>query len=155
MLAEFYVRLTRRRDGEWVPQGTLYVPGIAPETLRSLPLRRILLAVGADESLRRDLEARLNDDVPEVGTNEFHAAFAGFVHPEPPLTLERPRGRKLADDFYEKVADAYRAATARGLRPRTAIAETAGVTTDVAGRWVREARKRGLLPPTSPGRVKA
>ena len=37
------------------------------------------------------------------------------------------------------------------------IAEDAGVTPEVAGRWIYEARKpeRGFLPPTSPGRVSA
>jgi len=155
VLTEFFVRLRRRADGEWVPHGAIYVPGLRPDAMRSLPLSRVLLAVGADASLRRDLEARMDHDVAELGTNEFHEQFTGFVHPEPPLRLERPRGRALPDDFYGEVADAYRAATARGLRPRTAIAQAANVSTDVAGRWVREARKRELLPPTSPGRVRA
>jgi hypothetical protein len=39
------------------------------------------------------------------------------------------------------------------LNPRSAIAEAAKVSTDVAGRWVREARKRGFLPATDPGKV--
>lgn len=149
------MRLTRRPDGEWAPQGSLYVPGLTSERLRTLPLVRILLAVAADEALQNELVARLDDDVPEAGaTNEFHKVFTNWSHAEP-LTLERPGGRKLSDDFYARVADVYRAATVRGLRPRTAIAEAAGVSSEVAGRWVREARKRDLLPETTPGRVRA
>jgi Family of unknown function (DUF6214) len=154
VLTQGYVRLTRR-DGEWLTQGTLYLPGLSAETLRTFLLRRIQLAVAASPALQRDLEARMNDDVPDIGTNEFHAAFAGFAHPEPALTLKRPAGRRIPDGFYRQVAETYRGATARGLRPRLAIAEAAGTSTDVAGRWIYEARKRGHLPPTTPGKVNA
>jgi hypothetical protein len=87
---------------------------------------------------------------------DFLKAFTGYGHwPEPAIVLDRPAGRRLDDDWYAKVAEAYRLAAARGLKPRTAIAEAASVSTDVAGRWVYEARKRGLLPKTQPGRVTA
>jgi hypothetical protein len=65
------------------------------------------------------------------------------------------KGRRLDDDWYAKVGATYIAAKDRGLKPRMAIAELAGVSTDVAGRWIYEARKRGHLPPTRPGRVSA
>jgi len=67
--------------------------------------------------------------------------------------LKRPAGRNLPDEFYATVAERYRDAAGRGLSPRAAIAEAAGVSADVAGRWVRQARKRGYLPPTEPGKV--
>ena len=53
--------------------------------------------------------------------------------------LERPPGRRLNDDFYAQVADVYRRVAGRQKNPRTVIAEAAGVSTDVAGRWVYEA----------------
>jgi hypothetical protein len=66
--------------------------------------------------------------------------------------LKDRSGRLPVGEFYAAVADRYRDAAARGLSPRTAIATAADVSTDVAGRWVREARKRGLLPATDPGK---
>lgn len=151
----YFVRLSPHDDGRWGPDGALFVPGVTPETLRAIPLQRILLAVDASESLRGDLASRLDEEVPEVGTVEFVKAFTGFVHEEPPLTLERPKGRSLPDEFFVQVAETYRSAVARGLPPRTAVAEAAGVSLDVAGRWVREARRRQHLPPTQQGKVRA
>lgn len=144
-------------DGIWAPEGTLYVPSLTPEKLRTIPLRRILAAVAASEALRNDLGARLDEPTPEPGPAGFLEPFSGLVHPEPPPlgVLKRPPGRRLTDDFYAAVAEKYRTATTRGLNPRAAIAEAAGTSTDVAGRWVREARKRRYLPPTTPGKVKA
>jgi hypothetical protein len=151
----FYVRFRPDRSDGWSPHGTLYVPGLSPETLRAVPLKRIALAVEASKSLRDALARRCREHVPEVGTPEFYDVFTGWVHDEPPLTLERPKGRALPDEFFAKVAETYRAATIRGRPPRTAVAEAAGVSTDVAGRWVREARKRKYLPGTEQGKVTA
>lgn len=150
---EVYLRLRRTDDGTWAPEGTLYARPLSPEQLRAIPLRRILLSVNASDAARNDLGKRLEDSAPEPGTPEFDEVFAtGWAHPEP-FQLQRPRGRRLPDEFYAEVADLYRKATASTLNPRTAVAEAAGVSTEVAGRWVREARKRGQLPPTEPGKV--
>jgi hypothetical protein len=147
------VRLRPDPEGNWQPDGTLLVQPMTQETLRKLPLRRILLAVAASPGLREGLMARLDQEVPELGSDEFkQTVLSGYVHPEL-QPLKRPKGRNLSDEFYATVAERYRDAAARGLSPRTAISEAASVSTDVAGRWVREARKRGLLPPTTPGKV--
>ena len=87
-------------------------------------------------------------------TTEFLKAFDGFVVPEA-LKIVRPAGRNLSDEFYARVAEAYLAALENGLGPRRTIAESAGVSNEVAGRWVRQARKRGYLPETEPGKVSA
>lgn len=153
---DVHLRLRRTDEGTWVPQGTLYAPPLSPEKLRTIPLRRILVAVAASDAARNDLEKRLTESTPEPGTKGFYESFTGWVHPEPPLPkLERPSGRRLSDDFYAGVATLYRAAAARGLNPRITVAEVAGASTEVAGRWVREARKRGQLPPTTPGKANA
>jgi hypothetical protein len=152
----FYVRLRRSEDGGWHLGGTVY--GVfTPDALPKIPLRRVLLAVAASESLREKLEARLGQPVPEPDeTREWMSAFDGFIVPEPPpVEITRPEGRNLPDAFYERVGDAYRLALERGEPPRTTIAEAAGVSNEVAGRWVRQARKRGYLSETEPGKVSA
>jgi hypothetical protein len=146
------LRLKQDAEGVWQPEGTFYLLPVTPERIRSIPLRRILIAVAASEALRSGLAARQDEDVPEPGSDDFHRALGGFIHPELPR-LERPATRNLPDEFYAAVADRYRDAAARGLNPRRAIADAADVSTDVAGRWVREARKRDLLPPTKTGKV--
>ena len=155
-----WVRLSQADEGRWELRGDLYVPGLTPENLRAIPLRRILLAVGASEGLRADLAARLSEPVENPGTKEFLESFEGWMHDEPsseppPLELKRPAGRNLDDAFYGRVAATYRSAVQQGLRPRPAISRAAGVSGDVAGRWIREARRREYLPPTKPGRVTA
>jgi hypothetical protein len=145
------VRL-ERVGGEWLPDGALYVLPLEPEVLRVLPLRRIVAAVAASEPLQQALAARIDEEVPVVGSVKFRQKLSGYSHPELPR-LTRPAGRNLSDDFYAAVADRYREAVGRGLNPRSAIAAAADVSNDVAGRWVREARKRGLLAATEPGKV--
>jgi hypothetical protein len=69
------------------------------------------------------------------------------------LLIERPPGRRLDDSFYQRIGVVYRQAVGRGMKPRQAIAEAASVSPDVAGRWIYQARKRGLIPKTSAGKV--
>jgi hypothetical protein len=150
------VRLRPDNKGRWELEGTLFLTGLSAESIRTVPLRRILLAVEASESLREKLAARLEERAPDPGTIEFMQSGSGFLIPEPPpVKIERPKGRNLSDDFYATVGDAYRVAVERGEAPRTTIAESAGVSNEVAGRWVRQARKRGYLPVTEPGKVSA
>jgi hypothetical protein len=70
------------------------------------------------------------------------------------LRLARPKGNKL-DDFYKQVAIAYRGAIAEGMNPRQALAQDTGSKPDSVARWVREARRRGYLRPTQPGKATA
>jgi hypothetical protein len=143
------VRFTR--EGDVWKQTEIRLIDARPEDLRAFPLRRIELAVNASDALSAALAARLDEDPEELGPR----AFEGFVIviPEPPITLKRPKAHRLTDEWYAEVAKVYRLAAARQLNPRTTIAEAAGVSTDVAGRWVYEARKRGHLPPAQPGKV--
>jgi hypothetical protein len=150
------LRPVKGTETEWEPTGELYIADLKPETLRELPLRRILLAVAASDALRKRLTAQLKQHVPPVGSEAFDKLFeSGFVIDEPEIELRRPSGRYLPEEFYGEVARVYRVAVERGMKPRKTIAEAAGVSTEVAGRWVREARKRELLPATEPGKVRA
>jgi hypothetical protein len=54
--------------------------------------------------------------------------------------------------FYRRVAMAYRQ-YAQVRPPAPAIAEEAGVPVTTVHRWVREARRRGYLPPGRQGKV--
>jgi hypothetical protein len=69
---------------------------------------------------------------------------------DPDLTVpheSRGTGGKLPDDFYRQVADAWSAAAASGPRPAVRLADANKVPVTTAHRWVKEARRRGFLPP--------
>ncbi len=56
-----------------------------------------------------------------------------------------------ADEFYARVADGYRAQAVTTGKPTAWLAFAANVPYTTAARWVREARKRGLLEPVGKG----
>lgn len=56
------------------------------------------------------------------------------------------------DDFYARVADFYLRAMASSGEPTKMLATVADVPKTTAARWVREARARGHLDPTTRGR---
>jgi hypothetical protein len=142
----------------FAPDGTrwraieLWLGDPTPGLLRALPLNRIEHAVNANGQIAFGLAAGHENPSPADLPAHFKDKRRRIVQP---LKLERPAGRKLGDAFYERVGLVYRQAVARGLKPRRAIAEAAGVTDDVAGRWIHQARRRNFLPETKPGTVNA
>jgi len=131
----------------------VFIPATSVDTPPSQ--RRVELAVNANPAVSEALTKRLEEPIGPAGTVEFFVAFNGRPIPAEPIKLKRPSGKRLDDSWYEAVAKAYETALARGENPRAAIAKAAGVSPDVAGRWIYEARKpeRGFLPPTEPGKV--
>ena len=67
--------------------------------------------------------------------------------------IEPPAGHRMTDDFLRTVARAYALAALKGLAPAPAIAELAGVSPRAVHKWVYTARKRGIMPPGTRGRV--
>jgi hypothetical protein len=142
----------------FAPHGTrwraveLWLRDPSPGLLRALPLNRIVHAVNASGQIAFGLKVGHENPSPVDLPAHFKDKRRRIVQP---LKLERPAGRKLDDSFYERVGFVYRQAVGRGLKPRRAIAEAAGVTPDVAGRWIHQARNRDFIPKTSPGKVTA
>lgn len=76
--------------------------------------------------------------------------------------LTAPRGRTvLTDAFLRSVAEEYAAAVKAGANPTAAVHAAApklsghAVSRSTAGRWVVEARRKGLLPATEQRRARA
>ena len=67
--------------------------------------------------------------------------------------LAKPGRRPYPPGFYQRVAEAYRAAQRQGVGPVPFIAAEAGVPRTTAGYWVREARRRGYLGPATHGKA--
>jgi hypothetical protein len=74
------------------------------------------------------------------------------VIPGPPVKLEVPSTVPYPDAFYAAVADAYRFLALASRRPAVELADANGVPPSTTRRWVKEARRRGLLAPGQKGR---
>jgi len=70
--------------------------------------------------------------------------------PRPPLRVPT---HGLTDDFLRQVATAYNAAVRRRVPPANALSEEAGVEPRTVHSWVAKARRRGIMPPGSQGKV--
>lgn len=81
----------------------------------------------------------------EIGT-EQHRVIRGFLY-------DLRAGRRHVDaELLRQVADVYRANFDRA--PAEAVARTFGVKQRMAHEYVRRARERGFLPPTTQGKKK-
>lgn len=91
--------------------------------------------------------ARLWPEIVAVGTKE---AMDGLVELGywASTKLDIPTTRKKPDAFYEQVANVYAALLNQGVSyPAAGLAEANGVAVTTVHRWIKEARRRGLLPP--------
>ena len=59
---------------------------------------------------------------------------------------------RITGELLEEVAQVYRKAIDDGIPPKKAVGEVWHASTSTAGRWISEARKRGILGPTTPGK---
>lgn len=71
--------------------------------------------------------------------------------PKAPVPV-RPPENGLSDDFLSLVADNYAWAVGTGQSPAPMIAAQAQCSVRTVHAWVRKARDRGIMPPTSQGR---
>jgi hypothetical protein len=67
-----------------------------------------------------------------------------------PTSPDPRRGRP--DDFYRQVAQVYLDLAQVSIRPAADLAEANEVPVTTAHRWIKEARRRGFLPPGRPGK---
>jgi len=118
---------------------------------RELPLGRIENAVNANADLCLELHQHIDlDPGPNLAQHfQMKAAIQKGIR----YRLERPASRRLGDEFFSLVAKAYTDAVAWGLNPRKTLATDSNTPADTVARWIREARRRGHLPPASPGKV--
>jgi hypothetical protein len=66
----------------------------------------------------------------------------------PRLRIAVPKGgQKHPDDFYRRVAAAYSDLAGRSRRPAAELAAKNDVPVTTVHRWIKEARRRGLLGP--------
>ncbi len=164
-----FVQVARSDNGRVVLVGLRIDGAPTADLLRSIPVGRIEAAANAQLTLAEAGSAARGKDMPEPAVRvrtrtPAPAAGYGWETTDPRRALDRPpaaaapdhngaevtrRGRP--DDFYQEIAHAYLALAQTSTRPASDLAETRAVPVTTTHRWVKEARRRGFLPPGRPG----
>jgi hypothetical protein len=153
------VRVGVADSGRLVLTG-LHIDGSpSADLLRSIPVGRIEAAANAQLAVGQRsidtppvLSPRTRPVAPPV------AVDTGWEMVEPALAVSRAapaeggRARGRPDVFYRDVADVYLDFAQDSPRPACDLADRHGVPVSTAHRWVKEARRRGFLPPGKPGK---
>jgi hypothetical protein len=133
-------------------------------TLRSIPLGRIEAIANAPEMHEQIREAINNvTDRAMIATAESLAGFTSLVPERTPnalismrwrrektffIPLDRPNGKR-PDSFYSDVARRYTDLLRTYRNPAARLADERGVKPVTVHRWLKEARRRGLLGESS------
>lgn len=131
-------RVEEASDGRYHVVDLKLSGALSADRIRAVPLGR--------------LEAAANSFFHEVGE------FGGPKRRRKPAqariaeSLRENAVQGYPDSFYDAVATAYRSLVASSSRPIGELADANDVPVTTAQRWVREARRRGKLPPGRPGK---
>jgi hypothetical protein len=128
--ARVLVRLEEAPDGRHTLTGLQVLGTVAADVLRAIPVGRI--------------EAAANAGLAE-GPRRRTARI--------PANLRANAVQGYPDRFYDAVAAAYRSLVATSSRPIADLAAANDVALTTAQRWVKEARRRGKLPPGRAGKA--
>jgi hypothetical protein len=123
------------------------------DQLRRLSLARIESRVNQSKELvLKELDEEPGPKEPRGPTKRtpmVRASTTIRVHGE---GLGPPHPRPKPDSFYQQVASDYLDAASVSRRPAVNLAKGAGVPVSTVHGWVKEARRRGFLPPGQRGR---
>jgi hypothetical protein len=156
------VRFQRTADGRRLAPVELYLaPGheITARSLRELPLARLEIEVNTlDPEIAEHFLHWLDTPIP--GPREALAAAIPRTRERSPASLRKralivmPHDHRgpHPDEFYQGIARVYGRLAAETAKPAVVIAEANDVPLTTVHRWVKEARQRGHLPPTTKGR---
>ena len=128
--AALRVHAVAHPDGRYHLDALAYDGEVSAAVLRTIPVGRIEAAVNAHAAGARADAAQAR--VP----HHLRAGSGGYP-----------------EEFYEVAASAYRELAASSPRPVADLAAANEVPVTTAQRWVKESRRRGLLPPGRPGKA--
>ena len=117
---------------------------LTSEGLRKVPVSRLV----------RDAALAAVHESPDSERSSPRALQVGrwarlYASDNPP---HRPTGKRLDDAHYRRVAKIYEQARLAGADPVAAVKAHEFCSRSTAGRWVGEARERGFLAKTTPGK---
>ncbi|SRR6266508_1588559 len=128
---------------------------ITARDLQRLPLGQLEATLNhlAQQGLAPLLEVEGQRQVkmrhPELDTEIVVAGTARDLLPGPP---KAPAKGAKGDEFYRQIGAIYGKAAMNSTRPAADLAEVWKMPITTIHRWIREARRRGHLPPAEQGR---
>ncbi len=125
-------------------------PDITAATLRKLPMGPLTAYAERGQHVAGNKIRRLDGAI--YGLNADGAIDVAFAKPKARAPLTRPDGTDPVG-FSRRVAAAYNEAVLSTSTPAKMLAAEAGVPVTTVHRWVRDARRLGLLPPARKGRA--
>lgn len=156
-----------------VHEGRVVVTGVLVEAdevttdvLRQVQTARILAKVAADDVVLAGgnhssivMSGETLALLEAVGPADAELTL-GQLRSRSPVTVKGGRRRRLGrpdgndpEGFYRRVATTYRSAAVDSRQPAVVIAEENDVPVETVRRWIKEARRRGFLPPGRKGRA--
>lgn len=149
----------------WIDLDQAGYPGVSVRVSGIFPGRVTITGVRVErpEGVRADdlrvpierIEAVMAAQLETMGIEAGMHIWTKLKKPPAPreLRLTIPTKARYPDSFYERVASLYRRLVAAGEQPAPRLADANGVARTTTHRWIREARRRGLLPPGQTGRA--
>ena len=166
--APVFVRVGEAEGGRLVLTGLRLDASPTAELLRAVPVGRIEAAANAQLTVVDEVVVPVrfdrgrgarpsgNGQRSQDGQPSLDGR-AGWETTDPEGARERSvdggRRRGRPDEFYRSIARTYRESAQTSPRPVWDLADTHGVPLTTAHRWVKEARRRGFLPPGQPGKA--
>jgi hypothetical protein len=164
LAATVHVRVESSPGGRLVLTGLRIDGPPSAELLRALPVGRIEAAANAQLAAVDDVivpaptpaRRRRRPTGPPNGasggweTTDVERALRRTLGSAGPAGVPPPRGRP--DLFYRQIAEVYLDFAQVSHRPAADLADTHRVPVTTAHRWIKEARRRGFLPPGRPGK---
>lgn len=128
-----------RRAGRFVVIGVELEAGLDAETWRQIPIGRIDTALNCSPVA-----------LAAVGA----PGQAGSSMLRPKMKIRIPPAGQRGDGFYRSVAELYRWCAGNGVpNPAERIATANDVPATRVHGWIRDARRRGMLPPARKGKI--
>jgi hypothetical protein len=160
LAATVLVRIAVGDGGRLVLTGLRIDGSPSAELLRAIPVGRIEATANAQLCVIDDVIVANTPVNPRTRPLAAPAAPGdGWETTDPARAIPRvhrpevARSRGRPDLFYREVADVYLDLAQASHRPASDIAAQHGVPVSTAHRWVKEARRRGFLPPGRPGKT--
>lgn len=129
-------------QGQGIPVALVMYQPLSAAALRELRMSDLLDIEG--KPMIQGATPPDPDDLRRAWLKHKGARFKTTIRVEE--ALSRKEGQS-ADEFYQEVAAVYLRAQAATGKPTAAVAFAGDIPHTTAARWVREARRRGHLPP--------
>lgn len=152
-----------RRGASKVVLRSLLIEGddITSDTLRQVQPARIVAALILDlldSTAPEDAVPSAAKWLLEDETADDSATTLGDLRQRSASPVRAPKRRLLgrpdgSDTFYVRFAKAYASAAVESSKPAMALAAENDVPVETVRRWIKEARRRGHLPPATKGKA--